>query len=165
MSKPRFFSTTEAAKLLKLTGRAAVDNWINAGYIDPVRRGLRGRDGHLLDETALFALAMGRACRQRGMDLRSAGAVMLYISKVGLQKLRGEFAARRRFLVVVGDATADELLTREDAFGPLSPHVRELIGPFIPVVNVDLCEGFQAFEEAVAALIAERDALTAAARA
>jgi hypothetical protein len=163
MSKPRYFNTHETATLLKVT-QVTVRNWIDSGFVDPIRRGLRGRDSHLLDESALFALAMGRACRQRGMDLRSSGAVTEYAARVGLEKLREEFAAGRRFLVVVGDATADVLLTRTDAFGPLDPRVRDLIGPFVPVVNVDLFEGFHAFEEAVAALIAEQDA-TAAARA
>jgi hypothetical protein len=165
MSKPRFFNTTDAARVLK-TSRQAVDNWISQGFVDPIHRGLRGRDSHLLDESALFALAVGRACRQRGMSLAASGAVMRFAAAAGLEKLKVEFAAGRRFLVVVGDAataaTADVLLTREDALGPLSPSIRKMIGPFVPVIAVDLGEGFAAFTGEVAQLVSEREERTAA---
>ncbi len=161
MPKYRFFSTAEAARILK-TSRNTVDNWLRSGFVDPIRRGLSRKEAHILDESALFALAVGRACRQRKMSLAAAGAVMQFVADAGLDKLREEFNNGRCFLTVVGTQTADVLLTREDAFAPLSPSVQQMVGPFVPIINVDLGECFQAFEKEVTALVVERDAAHAA---
>ncbi len=88
---------------------------------------------------------------------------MQFCSTAGLEKLSAEFEAGRTFLVVVGAdeaaATADDLITRADALdGPISPSVRKLIGPLVPVVAVDLGTSFKEFEKAVAKLVAEREA-------
>jgi hypothetical protein len=165
MPSQRLFSTGDAARILNLT-RPTVDNWINSGFVDPLRRGLHGGDRHVLDESALFALAMGRACRLRGTTLAVAGVVMKFCASVGFEKIRTEIAAGRRFLIVLGgsvNTTADVLFTQADALGPLSPKVRKLIGPFVPVIPVDLGEDFDAFEKEVAALVEERESKRAGA--
>src|SRR5262245_58772917 len=103
-------SSTEVARLLGVSART-VQSWVTANVVRPPRE---GNSPYLFRLQDLFAAAVARELRRRGVSLPQASGVMDWLLAQELDDLRADWRRGRTLLVIVGDYVMPFLMAPGD---------------------------------------------------